>query len=270
METWIAPRLRCGLGNRLFQTVAVVQEAHRQKKTPAFLLPRMSHWEHGNFDTVFSLCPEIAVVETATHWKEVQETPDKTVPDISQVKDNIVLAGFYQNSQGWNLSLPKMPKLPGMHLSTRDAYAVHFRFGDYIILPHYQVPYFADYYADVLANQVPKGSQLVVFSDDMSKVLPIIKELEDLGYKVDICSVEDTIEIFHIWASCTKGAICSNSTFSWWAAYFAYQLHGTKAWFPSKWMTDQPTPNILNLPFTQVHEIKPSAQGKTLKSFSYV
>ena len=34
---YIAPRLRCGLGNRLFQTVAAITAAERTGATPVFL-----------------------------------------------------------------------------------------------------------------------------------------------------------------------------------------------------------------------------------------
>ena len=269
MENWVAPRLRCGLGNRLFQTAAVVQCAHRTQRKPLFLLPRMSHWDHGNFRTLLELCPNLPIKEKAYEWTEIEETAKQQVPsDLpNQSTEGIVLSGFFQNSQDWDLTLPAMPILPGPALPPRDAWAIHFRFGDYKILSHYQVPYLADYYGKVLDLHVPKGSQLVLLSDESVKLLPIAKELESRGYKVDICVEEDPIKLFEIWASCSKGSIASNSTFAWWAAYFAYQRHSTKAWFPYVWMTNQPTPNIFNLPFTQTLKVEP--WSSPLQSFLY-
>ena len=268
MENWIAPRLRCGLGNRLFQTAAAVQAANKTQRQPVFLLPRMSHWDHGNFQTLLLLCPSLVLKQTAHEWTELEETAQQQVPHLPpQSTEGVVLSGFFQNSTDWDLSLPAMPALPGPALPSRDAWAVHFRFGDYSLLPHYQVPHLSDYYGKAFDLHVPKGSQLVLFSDEEPKLLPIAKELEERGYKVDICMERDPIVLFEVWASCTKGAIASNSTFAWWATYFAYQRHQTKAWFPATWMTNQPTPKILNLPFTQSMELE--AWTHPLQSFLY-
>lgn len=269
MENWVAPRLRCGLGNRLFQTAAVVQTGHRTQRQPVFLLPRMSHWDHGNFRALLTLCPNLVLKETAHTWTELQETTQQQVPETLPPAsvEGVVLSGFFQNSEDWNMTLPGMPTLPGPALPSRDRWALHFRFGDYSLLPHYQVPHLSDYYGKLLDLHVPKGSQLVLFSDEHAKLLPLAKELEERGYKVEICVQEDPILVFELWASCTQGAIASNSTFAWWAAYFAYQRHGTKAWFPDTWMTNQPTPKILNLPFTQTMKTEPWTHP--LHSFLY-
>jgi hypothetical protein len=270
MENWIAPRLRCGLGNRLFQTAAAIQTAAKLKREAVFLLPRMSHWDHGNFSALLALVPSLPIKESAQSWTEIAETADQQVPASTPLtQEGLVISGFFQNSQTWDLSIPTMPTLPGPALPKREAWAVHFRFGDYSLLPHYQVPYLADYYAKALDLHVPKGSTLVLFSDDKVKILALAKELEEREYRVDLCLTDDPLDTFETWASCTKGAIASNSTFAWWAAYFAYKRYGTKAFFPDTWMTNQPTPNILTLPFTQTMRVEKWLQGTPLKSFFY-
>jgi hypothetical protein len=69
----VAPRLVCGLGNRLFQTVAAIHAAEVTDAEPVFFLPRMGRSEHGNFETLLILFPNIRIIETAPEWLEVNE-----------------------------------------------------------------------------------------------------------------------------------------------------------------------------------------------------
>ena len=240
----VAPRLRCGLGNRLFQMVAAIGEAERTDTTPVFFLPRMSHSDHGNFQLLLTLFPKIKLLQTAPAWLEVEEKdlPTKIGGPL------VVLSGFFQDTRFFpKPDNPYMPRLPTIH--PRGAWAIHFRFGDYQILKHYHVDLARYYFYTV--SKIPKGETLVLFSDSPERLKPIQEELSTLGYKVEIFNNPDTLESLKAFASCVKGSICSNSTFAWWAAYFAWvQSKGYKAYFPNRWIVNTPPPN-LNYSFTQ-------------------
>ena len=274
---YIAPRLRCGLGNRLFQTVAAITAAERTGATPVFLLPRMSHLDHGNFETLLTLFPKIKILESASEWKEVQEDGAQLIPSIPDSRI-IVLSGFFQNSENCPKSpdlMPCLPCLPHLHVPSQMqrereislTWAIHFRFGDYTILEHYHVD-LSKYYFYTITKFIPKGSKIVLFSDT-PRLQPIADEIRSMGYEVLIYDNPDTLATLHAFAACGAGAICSNSTFSWWAAYFASPASSEyKAYFPSRWMKHS-TPNLFTLPFTQTICLDSIYASPQLKTFSH-
>ena len=273
----IAAKLCCGLGNRLFQMMAAIGEGERQNREPIFFLPRMNQAHHGNFDLLPRLFPAIRIVESAHEWDEVKEGETTTSDKL------IVLTGFFQDTDFFPKAaqLPKvaqltqyLPTLPEF-LPENESWAIHFRFGDYQLLPHYHVN-LSSYYYYTITRKIPKYSNLTLFSDSPDKLLPIQKELTGLGYKVEIFNNPDTLETLKAFTACVKGSICSNSTFAWWAAWFAWRASERqecqvtyKAYFPKQWIVDRPPLNIFNLPFTQSINLEEIPAEPRLLSFSH-
>lgn len=267
---WVAPRLTCGLGNRLFQTVAAIKLAEVLGTTPVFFLPRMSRTEHGNFAILQILCP-LEIIETCPEWDIYSETNENTIPPITQISKPVVLSGFFQNSDNFK-GISFIPRLPTL-LPTNKGWAIHFRIGDYSILPHHQLPGLQQYYYHLIINKIPKGTPITLYSDSPQKLPPIAKELSSLGYTIQIFISEDVLETLTNFASHQGGSICGNSTFAWWAAYFANQQSdgSYKAFFPDIWMNQEEGrfPNLFTLPFTQCIKMSSIPDFPRLSSFSY-
>jgi hypothetical protein len=91
-----------------------------------------------------------------------------------------------------------------------------------------------------------------------------------MGYNTTIYTTEDTYETLIEFSRCSAGSICSNSTFSWWAAFLTFQNNPQyKAYFPDRWVRGKPTPTIFTLPFTQVIQLDNIPNTLYLKSFRF-
>jgi hypothetical protein len=251
--------------------MAAVGEAEKRGTDPVFFLPRMSKYEHGEFSLLQKLFPTLPLVESEPSWEEVKEV-NGLIPQFP-LTQNTVLDGFFQTSKLFPKESSKnLPRLPDPLPSLKKAWAVHFRLGDYKILPHHQVK-LAPYYAQTILTYVPKGSFLVLFSDSQDALPGIAIELEELGYTAVVWTETDTLDTFKAFSTCSLGSICSNSTFAWWCAYFTQERIdipvGYKAYFPNVWMPGRPVPDILNLPFTQPVNLETLNASPYLKSFSY-
>lgn len=265
----IAPRLSSGLGNRLFQFAATIKTAEETARTPVIFLPRTSYTEHGNFDLLLDLVSKVGLLETASSWKEFNresEEPPKT--DLL-----LVQRGYCQDLKFFpDFHHPLLPALPATWLlPPTPAVAIHFRFGDYCQLQHHQVD-LSKYYMKAI-RRFPPNTSFTLFSDSPVKLRPICDELCKRGILVKIAGALDTRSTLIEIASCAGGAICSNSTFAWWAAFLAWRAGGYssdyKAFVPAIWMAEgeeNHRPRILNTPFTQVLELD---GDEKLMSFEY-
>jgi hypothetical protein len=266
---WVAPKLTGGLGNRLFQTMAAIGIAERTGYTPVFLLSRIMKSDHSSSALLSKFFPTIQLLESAATWEEVCEDDEQQVLEHESFQSNqIVLVGYFLNTS--NFPRDFSPILPTVQRGPRQCVAIHFRFGDYMKLPHHQMP--LEKYYGQLIRTYPKGTSFVLFSDTVEKLLEIYQELERLGYKVELNRSTDLLDVFEEFARCSLGAICSNSTFAWWAAWFASKRHGTtyKAHFPKQWLKNRVVPwNLMTHPFTESHDLRTLPASPILESFSY-
>jgi hypothetical protein len=272
---WVAPHLLCGLGNRLFQVMAAAQMAERSKRPLVFFLPRMTRGEHGCWGLFLELFPTIPIVETCPEWFVLEEGMTTNVVYERLPPMPIVTRGFFQDLRFFPQSLrPRVLWSPSQRRT--DRWAVHFRLGDYQILPHHQLP-LGPYYRQTLESRCPRHTPLTLFSDSPEALPKIQKELQALGWAdVQISSAKDERETILEFCSCGGGSIGSNSTFSWWLAWFAAAAAAGagdeanyEAFFPTPWVRGLEAPAIFTLPFTHAVRISDLPQEPRLHSFPF-
>jgi hypothetical protein len=241
--------------------MAAIGEGERRNRKPVFFLPRMSGAHHGNFELLRTLFSAVPIIETSPEWEEVKEG------DAPKTDTLVILNGYFQNTDYFPQERTYLPTLAAV--PEKDSWAIHFRFGDYQKLPHYHVN-LSPYYYYTITRKIPKYSTLTLFSDSPDKLVPIQKELTELGYTVEIFDNPDALETLKVFSSCVKGSICSNSTFAWWAAWFSWQRQGSyKAYFPKQWIVGREAFNLFNLPFTQSINLEEIPAEPRLLSFSH-
>lgn len=249
LEAWVAARLTCGLGNRLFQLAAAHGRSIEWNVPLVFAMPYCLPAEHGDFESIFKLFPTIPKI-----WKAeplIGITQDKCFEfkplPVTAPAGRTLLHGMWQAAEyisdsfkpSWESINDREVLLTRWNLESviqrQNTAFLHVRLGDYKILPHHQVnllPYFVK-----AMEQFPSSTRFLVFSDEpsLAKTFPIFG---------DRCVfVEEPCELrsLFLMASCSAGAITANSTFSWWGAFFGRQQSRDyetiyKAFMPAQWM----------------------------------
>lgn len=116
---------------------------------------------------------------------------------------------------------------------------LHIRRGDYVDLPtiHYNQP--MSYYEQAL-NLLPASvRRIYVFSDDIEwvKLQPLFQDATRFQF---VPAEFDEIQSLALMSLCTEGAICANSTFSWWGAFLGAHAKGSPVVVPSRWISNPP------------------------------
>jgi len=238
MKPLVSVVLRSGLGNRLFQILAGLGYAERTGKQ--FVLCENQIME--NFHTgpkltkelLLAIFPQVKIYRGHVNWNHHYEDisgfyNDDRVPNIN---GSVLLHGFFQNSSHFPADYRKQFRIPKPEFCKFDiskinwthTYFIHFRKGDYID-SDYDVVSDA-YYKTTLAKIVDSDRHFLIFSDQPDKVS--IADW-DIMYTVVPGNV-GVWETLYLMSLC-KGAICANSTFSW---FGAYALQGP-VFMPKQW-----------------------------------
>jgi len=263
---WIAAHLTGGLGNRLFQLSAALGLSEKWKKDTVFFLPKCGPTNHGPFDTLFRMFPQIPIVETASEWELLEEAKGDLYTyhpfaDTPMTKLPTIVHGFRQSplyfpttgvqahlhelldSKRWAMLLTKYD------LTTQDqkekTFFLHVRLGDYLLLPHHQVN-LQHYYIQCL-SKIPQRSRVLFFSDEPERVKEIFQHIvQALGHSFQATNESDELESLSLMSQCWGGAITANSTFSWWGAYFGKtrcsNTDAFLAFYPDTWGAGLPVP----------------------------
>ncbi len=263
---WVAPHLTGGLGNRLFQLAAALGLGEKWSCDTVFLLSKCGPTNHGPYDTIFQMFPNVPIIEKAREWILLEE-PKRDFfnylpfPNESTAPQSALVHGFRQSpkyfpSKGIKALLSELVEpnrwtdlLKTYGLETKDqkekTWFFHVRLGDYKVLPHHQVN-LNGYYIQCL-HRVPQGSKILFFSDEPHLCQEIFKHVvEAMGHSFQAVDVPDELESLALMSECWGGAITANSTFSWWGAYFAHTRCASPethvAFYPDNWGSGMPPP----------------------------
>jgi hypothetical protein len=251
MSEWVSPTLSDGLGNRLFQIAAAAGAAAKYKRQLVFYLPRCHKASHSNPKDIFSLFPSVPIIESGlSSWKEIPEKHFATYepfPSTESLTEGLVIRGFRQSEHYFTpqdlppfnfkkaLGEDTYERLTRRELS--DSAFIHIRLGDYRFLPHHQVN-LESYWIQTLQEVISKGAKhLLVFSDEPQYIknimLPFFQQFDFA--KIEVSEEVNPIGDLYLMSQCLNGAICANSTFSWWGSYLAKQNGCKSIYMPSKW-----------------------------------
>jgi len=132
---------------------------------------------------------------------------------------------------------------------------LHIRRGDYVGLStiHFNQP--IEYYmlaVKRLLESANPPSVIYILSDDYKWISeqPYFQS-NPIFQNVDI---QDELESLALMSLCTKGAICANSTFSWWGAFLGAHAQRAPVYVPEQWISDPPIVSLFPPEWTVLKE----------------
>lgn len=269
-EAFVAPRIGGGIGNRLFEFAAAAGAAEKWGRRLCFATEYVEPNTHGSPTTIFKMFPQVPVVDIPAEEMDSVEYGNEEVytfrpfPERPPSDRTIVMKGFFQSplyfpkggvwpNWGHAINVTRLAAIECESGLTNDAerrrtWFIHFRFGDYKDNMFHYWP--LDRYYKKCLMSVPSGARLHVFSDEPELCHDwLLGTLEEIGAKVEVTWSKTVVDVEGLYemSLCWGGAICANSTYSWWGAYFAHMRGGNahRAYYPDGWGLGVPPPSDL-------------------------
>ena len=229
MLTYSRLGYRGNLGNQLFQVASLISlsEKHNQK----YCIPKWKYADSFDFEYPIGYADE--------SFQEIKERKFEFHEwDISN--GNFDLDGWFQSEKYFDKSilntalkfkeeLKRNTLEKNKHLFEKQNIVISVRRGDFVFHPFYfQLGY--DYYLKALVYEFPdyKDRNLIFTSDDINYCKSLFKQLPNVYFLDQHSPIEQLII-----ASQCDDFIISNSTFSWWMAWFG-EKENTKIIRPLK------------------------------------
>lgn len=229
----ILPTLTGGLGNRIFQVLAAFGYAEKKGGTVYFYEGIWRENPHDIPQNIYTLFPTIPRLPNTFLLHNQAILTESMWPPPTFVKEIVVLRGWFQDEK-W---FPK--QMPPITLPLVEEYIdypfLHIRRGDYLTLLHHYVP--LEHYYRTALSFFPEDQTIVVFSDDMDWCKRELTRLYPSRQWI-WAPEENDVDTLARMASCRKGAICANSSFSWLGAFLGAHTYGNPCYFPSQWFGD--------------------------------
>jgi len=250
LEKGIIPRVVGGLGNQMF-IVSAAYAAHRYSNSPLYILqnplennPHNRKKQNYN-DTVFKFFGK--------HLPYYQEDPlfqDYVRVDLpygfapwlpQTILPGTLMVSYYQFYPALEPFEDELRELflKGLEpflKNYEDCAFLHIRRGDYLKNPDYHYLQTIEYYKNAVSNLLerqPNIRKIYVVSDDMDWV-------NDQGFFLkpifEVYTGDNEVETLALMASCKGGAICGNSTFSWWGAFLGAYARRSPVIVPKRWI----------------------------------
>ena len=269
------PLVRGGLGNQMF-IVAAAFVAAKTHSAPVYLIEQASDCPHNHnkhdYNTrvfrAFSTTPPLKDSDKEK-TRYVKFSPGGYKPwSASEIQPGTLMDSYFQY---WPALQPfeaelRAKFLEGIyHLIPRwrhpqaNAAFLHIRRGDYVSLAHIHFLQPIAYYQravlkllDLSSSQGRTINCIYVLSDDPEWA----KAQEFFTQSLFRCmDLPDELDTMALMASCRGGAICSNSTFSWWGAFLGAYGERAPVIIPpyDRWISDQPVPDLFPSDWTVVN-----------------
>jgi hypothetical protein len=255
-EKGVFPQLVGGLGNQMF-ILAAGYVVSRHKACPLYLTKTHTHVNpHNTFDIDYkkTIFQQFGIHLDKTENEFLKEAQDyvKYNPgngfrpwNPSSCQPGTILNSYYQYYPPFAPYEEEIRYLYKKGLEEFTTYLdytaafVHIRRGDYLKISHVHFVQPISYYEKgvrFLLEENPDITKILVFSDDIEwvKQQPFFQEHP----LVTFIDEPHELKALALMSQCRGGAVCANSTFSWWGAFLgAYEMRNP-VFVPKRWISD--------------------------------
>jgi hypothetical protein len=275
--------LQGGLGNQLFQLAAAYGTALLRGMFPIIVLSSNSNtYVHGidpYLDTLYRNFIYLKGVQfnNMNIWAENEMTGANCFKYCRRIQmqfnaeKDLLMQGYFQTENYFLhskvdfidkiIDKSTLDKTLHMYPKAKNSYFIHVRRGDYVGNALYAINYDA-YLVNALEfiyNKDATEKHFYVLSNDPAycKTQAIFTNKD--GITFTIMDEMSTLDTLYLMACCGKGAICANSSFSWWGSYLNSNPDKIVC-FPDKWMTNMPFTANLDICYQGSNIISTSAK----------
>lgn len=237
-----------GLGNQLFQLAALHHLAKKTDRVPCLNNTSYSS-PHSSIPYLKTIFAKWSTMPIGSFEYHVNEGGPRNyifeLADIIKTKSSTLLNGFFQDYRYVEPDFVNTLILPtdclAKYPDIESKVFIHVRGGDYVGLPDWDIGF--DKYYRLAISKFP-GASFVIFTNDEPYLLKR-PWLEGLDYQI---IRENELDTLMLMSKCV-GAICTNSTFSWWGAWLN---RNRTIIFPSRWVSTSHPNTYKGLYFPEV------------------
>jgi hypothetical protein len=233
----IVIKLAGGVGNQLFQYCLGRRLADKNNDR---LLLDASYYQkakHCKYELDrFNIRVDNPTPEDNTRqYQLVQENTMSFIPEVLELKGDIILQGYWQNPKYIEQYLVEELSFTKGNVSISNRLGIHVRGNDYKGWKKFDVCTY-EYYNKAfkkVKKYIDGYTHIEVFTDDIPYARYLLWDIAQEA-NLTYLDIPDTVEAMKQLAWCNQ-KICSNSTFAWWACTLGVS---GMFYFPSKWFND--------------------------------
>ena len=243
MSGEVSIKLQGGLGNNLFQIACAYAYSLKYNKK-LILVNEKFGITHNTLDTYKSnILRNVNFIDKYDFSKfQIYNEPEFNYNEIPNIEESVCLNGYFQSEKYFKEYYKEIRELfsfPDEYKnSIKEKYknslegitcSIHVRRGDYLKFPERHPVQSLNYFMKGV-REMPEDTKFLIFSDDIEWCK---KNFPDVPEKFVFIEGNSDYEDLLLMSLC-KNNIISNSSFSWWAAWFNEDVN-KKVIAPFKW-----------------------------------
>lgn len=240
MSQWPTAKCRLvgGFGNRLFILAFLYAYGKRNSCRIKFDIDYNVH----STDTYKYILDKFYAMENYNHnavncvHTYIESSPF-TYSEFSKINHDTFFGSYFQNEKYFKEYRDDILRLyaPTFDCQPTNSMFIHVRLGDYMTASHHFID-LALYFKRCLEQTSGPYHLFCDTPEHLQRYYPLLLNRSD----ITLIEEKDELKSFYMMVNCTRGGICSNSSFSWFASWLNDNPN-KQVFLPDRWFNGQKT-----------------------------